>query len=164
MLCLPAPTNAEVSNLPIHWGFKKGANEQQGEAGQQLDRLLEYYGGFYKGDAKSKIVYLTFDNGYENGYTEKVLDVLKKEKVPAAFFVTGHYLDSASDLVKRMVKEGHIIGNHSWFHPDLTTINDARIKEELEKVRSRNEELTGIKEMKYIRPPRGVLSERTLKV
>ncbi|MDP4164682.1 MAG: polysaccharide deacetylase family protein, partial [Bacillota bacterium] len=90
--------------------------------------------------------------------------VLKKEKVPAAFFVTGHYLDSASDLVKRMVKEGHIIGNHSWFHPDLTTINDTRIKEELEKVRSRNEELTGIKEMKYIRPPRGVLSERTLKV
>lgn len=153
-----------ASNQPIHWGFKRASNEQPAEAGAQLDQLIEKYGAFYKGDPTQKTLYLTFDNGYENGYTEKILDVLKKEKVPAAFFVTGHYLLSASDLVKRMVKEGHIVGNHSWHHPDMTAISDARIKEELEKVKIKTKELTGQKEMKYIRPPRGVFSERTLQI
>ncbi len=163
-LLLSQTAYAALSNQPIHWGFKKGANEQQAEAGAQLDNLLQKYGGFYKGDSKKKIVYLTFDNGYENGYTEKILDVLKKEKVPATFFVTGHYLNSAPKLVKRMVKEGHIVGNHSWYHPDLTTNSDSDIQEELDKVRDRTKELTGQKEMKYLRPPRGIMSERTLKV
>lgn len=164
LLLSPTMAQASVSNQPIHWGFKKGSNEQQAEAGAQLDQLLAKYGGFYKGDAKTKVLYLTFDNGYENGYTPKILSVLKKEKVPATFFVTGHYLLSEPDLVKQMVKEGHIIGNHSWFHPDLTTVSDARIKEELEKVKIKTKELTGQKEMKYIRPPRGILSERTLQI
>lgn len=163
-LLLPQITYGAVSNQPIHWGFKRASNEQQAEAGPQLDQLLQKYGGFYKGDSKEKILYLTFDNGYENGYTGKILDVLKKEKVPATFFVTGHYLQSAPDLVKRMVKEGHIVGNHSWYHPDLTTNSDADIRQELDTVRDRTKELTGQKKMKYVRPPRGVFSERTLKV
>lgn len=163
-LLLPHIAYGALSNQPIHWGFKRGSNEQQAEAGPQLDHLLAKYGGFYKGDSKKKTLYLTFDNGYENGYTEKILDVLKKEKVPATFFVTGHYLQTAPDLVKRMVKEGHIVGNHSWYHPDLTTNSDADIRQELDTVRDRTKELTGQKEMKYVRPPRGILSERTLKV
>lgn len=160
----PNIAHAAVSNMPIHWGFKKGASEHQAEAGRQLDQLLEKYGAFYKGNAQTKTVYLTFDNGYENGYTAKILTVLKKEKVPAIFFVTGHYLESQPKLVKQMVKEGHMIGNHSWFHPDLTAVSDSRIKEELDKVRMKTKELTGQKEMKYVRPPRGILSERTLKI
>ena len=163
-LLLPQIAYGAPSNQAIHWGFKKGANEQQAVAGAQLDNLLQKYGGFYKGDPNKKILYLTFDNGYENGYTDQILDVLKKEKVPATFFVTGHYLDSAPELVKRMVNEGHIVGNHSWYHPDLTTNSDSDIREELDKVRDRTKELTGQKEMKYLRPPRGILSERTLKV
>lgn len=164
MLVIPTAAYGQVTNQPIHWGFKKAANEQPAEAGAQLDQLLEKYGAFYKGPPDKKILYLTFDNGYENGYTNKVLDVLKKEKVPAAFFVTGHYLLSASDQVKRMAKEGHVLGNHSWHHPDLTAVSDERMKQELEKIRTKTEELTGKKEMLYIRPPRGVLSERTLKI
>lgn len=160
----PRIAQASVSNEPIQWGFKKSVNEQPVEAGAKLDALLEKYGGFYKGDPKSKSLYLTFDNGYENGYTPKILAALKKEKVPAAFFVTGHYLLSEPELVKQMVKEGHIVGNHSWFHPDLTTVSDVRIKEELEKVRVKTKELTGQKEMKFVRPPKGVLSERTLDI
>ena len=109
-------------------------------------------------------MYVTFDNGYENGYTGKILDILKKEKVPATFFVTGHYLESATDLAKRMVDEGHIIGNHSWSHPDLTQVSDEQIKKELLKVKEEVARLTGQKEMQYLRPPRGILSERTLKV
>jgi peptidoglycan-N-acetylmuramic acid deacetylase len=164
-MLIPNMTYAAVSNQPIQWGFKKSTNEQPVEAGKNIDQLLEKYGGYYKGDAKKKYLYLTFDNGYENGYTGQILDVLKKEKVPATFFVTGHYLQSAPDLVKRMVKEGHIVGNHSWFHPDLTTNSDEDIvNEELNSVRDKTKELTGQKKMNYMRPPRGVFSERTLKV
>ncbi len=162
LLSFSTIVSASVSNAPIHWGFKKSSNEEPVEAGKEYDELLEKYGAFYKGDPKKKDIFLTFDNGYENGYTAKVLDVLKKEKVPAAFFITGHYLESASDLVKRMADEGHIVGNHSYYHPDMTTVGDERFYRELEKVRAGTEEITGVKHMVYLRPPRGVFSERTL--
>lgn len=163
-MLIPVTAQAATSNSPIHWGFKKGRDGQPAEAGTQLDTLIADYGSFYKGDTKKKDIYLTFDNGYENGYTDEILDVLKKEKVPATFFVTGHYLESASDLVKRMVKEGHIIGNHSYYHPDLTRVDDERLRRELNRVRDETAELTGQKDMTYLRPPRGVFSERTLEI
>lgn len=81
-------------------------------------------------------MFLTFDNGYENGYTAPILDTLKAKKVPAIFFVTGHYIKDQPELLKRMAAEGHLIGNHSWSHPDMTTISDAQIREELEKVKA----------------------------
>ncbi|HLO13150.1 MAG TPA: delta-lactam-biosynthetic de-N-acetylase, partial [Pseudoneobacillus sp.] len=152
----------EYPNAPIHWGFKKGSNGKQGDAGKPLEKIIERHSAIYKGDPNKKYLYLTFDNGYENGYTEKILDVLKREKVPAAFFVTGHYLESASDIVERMADEGHIVGNHSWSHPDLTRVSDEKLKEELEKVRAETEALTGQKNMAYLRPPRGIFSERTM--
>ena len=159
-----ASNASALSNTPIHWGFKKARDEVPPDAGQAYNELLEKYDAFYKDTPDEKVVYLTFDNGYENGYTEKILDVLKKENVPATFFVTGHYLESAPDLVKRMVKEGHIIGNHSWSHPDFTQLNDEKIKEELDRVKEKTQELAGQKEMIFMRPPRGIFSERTLKV
>jgi peptidoglycan-N-acetylmuramic acid deacetylase len=153
---------AQNSNSPIHWGFKKGKDEQPADAGKTLEKVIENHGAFYKGDSNKKFLYLTFDNGYENGYTAKILDILKKEKVPATFFVTGHYLKSAPELVKRMVNEGHIVGNHSWSHPDLTRVSDEKLRAELEKVRAETEILTGQKNMAYLRPPRGIFSERTM--
>ncbi|KXG42781.1 polysaccharide deacetylase [Tepidibacillus decaturensis] len=107
-------------------------------------------------------MYLTFDNGYENGYTSQILDILKQKKIPAAFFVTGHYLKDQPDLVKRMVNEGHIVGNHSWSHPNMTEISDHQLKKELDKVKNLYTIITGEKEMHYVRAPRGVFSERTL--
>src|SRR5690606_14415437 len=95
------PAAAEADNFPIHWGFKKGRDEQPADAGKRLEGLLDKYDSYYMGDTDKKVIYLTFDNGYENGYTKDILDVLKKEKVPAAFFITGHYLESAPELVKR---------------------------------------------------------------
>ncbi|MGE8203058.1 delta-lactam-biosynthetic de-N-acetylase [Heyndrickxia sp. NPDC080065] len=153
-----------VSNFPVGWGFTKGKNEQQADAGKEYDQLLQKYNAFYKGNPNDKILYLTFDNGYENGYTPKVLDVLKKEKVPAIFFVTGHYLKSKPELVKRMVNEGHIVGNHSWSHPDMTQISDEKLKEELKRVKEETARITTQKEMHYLRPPRGILSERTMQL
>ncbi|MBS4209181.1 delta-lactam-biosynthetic de-N-acetylase [Bacillus sp. FJAT-50079] len=164
LIFLAAIPVSALSNQPIHWGFKKGSNEQQAEAGVPYDQLLEKYDAFYKGSPNEKILYLTFDNGYENGYTAQILDVLKKEKVPATFFVTGHYLETAADLAKRMVNEGHIIGNHSWSHPDMTQISEQQIIVELSKVQEATAKLTGQKTMQYLRPPRGILSERTLKI
>ncbi|WP_121610017.1 delta-lactam-biosynthetic de-N-acetylase [Mesobacillus foraminis] len=155
---------AEFPNKPIGWGFKKGREGKPADAGKPLEQLIGKYGAVYKGDPNKKDIYLTFDNGYENGYTDQILDVLKKEKVPAAFFVTGHYLESAEDQVIRMVEDGHIVGNHSYHHPDLTKVSDEKLKEELELVRSKTQELTGQKHMSYLRPPRGVFSERTMQL
>ncbi|WP_257962529.1 delta-lactam-biosynthetic de-N-acetylase [Bacillus sp. UMB0893] len=153
---------AAVSNRPINWGFEKSRNHQSAEPGQPLRDLLKKHDAFYMGDPTQKYIYLTFDNGYENGYTASVLDVLKKRKVPAAFFVTGHYLLDQPQLVKRMAAEGHIVGNHSWHHPDLTKVSDERLRKELDSVRVKTEELTGYQGLNYLRPPRGVFSERVL--
>lgn len=164
ILIIPNVTYAAVSNQPIHWGFKKSVDEQGADAGKEYEDILEDYGAVYKGDPEKKVLYLTFDAGYEYGHTPKILDVLKKEKVPATFFVTGHFLESQPELAKRIVKEGHIIGNHSWFHPDFTRSSNEDIREELRKVKETTKELTGQKKMKYLRPPRGIFSERTMQI
>lgn len=156
--------SVDATNNRYSWGYQMSKNEQPPYAGPKLEELLVKTGAYYRDVTEEKVLYLTFDNGYENGFTNQILDVLQKTKVPAAFFVTGHYLNSAPELVERMVKEGHIVGNHSWSHPDMTEISDAQIQEELAKVQKKFEELTGVKEMNYLRPPKGVFSQRTIEV
>jgi len=146
------------------WYFKPSKNNQPATTEPEYEALLNKYHGIWIGDPNEKNIYLTFDCGYENGYTDDVLDILKREKVPAAFFITGHYIKSQPDLVKRMVKEGHIVGNHSWGHPDLSKISDERYKEEIKKLEAAYTALTRRKDMKYLRPPRGTFSERSLKL
>ncbi|OEH91341.1 delta-lactam-biosynthetic de-N-acetylase [Bacillus solimangrovi] len=155
-------TSYAYDNTRYNWGFKKSRNEEGASAGEKFDKMLESYSSFYIGDTSKKEIYLTFDNGYENGYSEQVLDILKEKKVPATFFITGHYVKDQPELVKRMVNEGHIVGNHSWHHPDLTTVSDQKLKEELQSVEKAVAELTSQKSMTYLRAPRGVFSERTL--
>ncbi|WP_139364941.1 delta-lactam-biosynthetic de-N-acetylase [Sutcliffiella halmapala] len=150
------------SHTTHHWGFKKSRDHLPPDAGRNYNELLDKHNAFYLGDTNKKEIYLTFDNGYENGFTPQVLDVLKEKKVPAAFFVTGYYLKDQPDLIKRMVDEGHIVGNHSWHHPDLTQVNDVRFKKELEMIREEYKRITGLDNMTYLRPPRGTFSERTL--
>jgi len=146
-----------------HFGFKKSRNGEPASIDQEgFKPLLEKHGAFYIGDTESKALYLTFDNGYENGYTPPILDVLKAKRVPAAFFLTGHYVQSRPDLVKRMVEEGHLIGNHSWSHPDMTQLSDEAIRRELDKVKEAVAAITPQKEMDFFRPPRGIFSERVL--
>ena len=150
---------------PYHFGFKKGRNGQPASIDQEgFKPLLERYGAIFLGSQARKALYLTFDNGYENGQTARILDVLKDRKVPAAFFVTGHYVRTAPELLRRMVDEGHLIGNHSWSHPDLTTLPESKIRDELDRVATEVARLTGQKQMIFLRPPRGIFSERTLAV
>ncbi|KXH78851.1 polysaccharide deacetylase [Sporosarcina sp. HYO08] len=146
----------------FHWGFKRATNGVPPSAGAALDQLLDKHGAIYKGKPDEKIVYLTFDNGYEAGYTESILDTLQKEKAPATFFLTGHYLKSATPLVKRMIKDGHGIGNHSYDHPNLTNLSDQKLTAEWTKFDDLLRELTGVKRTVYTRPPEGVFNEKVL--
>ncbi|SEO35491.1 delta-lactam-biosynthetic de-N-acetylase [Paenibacillus sp. OV219] len=150
---------------PYHFGFKKsvgGALPSIKEEGFQP--ILEQHGAIFLGDTKQKELYLTFDNGYENGYTSRILDVLKEKGVPAIFFVTGHYVKDKPELVKRMAAEGHLIGNHSWSHPDMSVISSSQIHTELAKVKTAVAELTGQQDMTYLRPPRGIFNSHVLAV
>ncbi|ADU29091.1 delta-lactam-biosynthetic de-N-acetylase [Evansella cellulosilytica] len=153
---------AAESNEEHHWSFKPSKNNEPASTEPLYEELLNKYGGFYIGDTTKKELYLTFDNGYENGYTAEVLDVLKEKEIPATFFVTGHYLDTERELIHRMVDEGHIVGNHSYHHPSLPKVDDDRLKRELENLRELYEEVTGRDDMRYLRPPRGTFSERSL--
>ena len=115
------------------------------------------------GNSEDKYVYLTFDAGYEAGYTEKILDVLKENNVTATFFITGHYLNTAEDLVKRMIDEGHIVGNHTVNHKSMPDIDDIKIKEEMMNLHESVYKKFGY-EMTYLRPTMGEYSERTLSI
>jgi len=150
---------SKISETKYGWGLKKNKNAPP-EVPSSTVELLQKYGAIYKSD-EEKTLYLTFDEGYENGYTGKILDVLKENKVPAAFFVTGPYIKKETDLIKRMTQEGHVVGNHTVNHPSMPDVSDDDIKLEVENLTQSYYELTGEK-MKFFRPPMGEYSERTL--
>lgn len=146
------------------WGlsFRTEGLPPVGNAGTaQLAR----YDAVYLGDSSKKIIYLTFDAGYENGCTEKILDALKKHNVKAAFFLVGNYLEQNADLVRRMAQEGHIVGNHTMHHPDMSKITDKEaFRKELEGLETLYQQITGQEMAKYYRPPQGTYSEENLKL
>ena len=125
---------------------------------------LAAYDAYYIGDTTQKRIYLTFDAGYENGYTPAVLDTLKKHQVPAVFFVVGHYLESAPDLVRRMVAEGHIVANHTDTHPDMSVIaGETAFLRELAGVADKYAAVTGQEMPRIYRPPQGKFSTDNLR-
>lgn len=153
--------NIQVDALGYGWGYKKNSEHQIPDIGKYSE-MLKKYGAYYVDYSGEKVVYLTFDNGYEQGYTEGILEILKQENVPATFFVTGHYVNSEPALVTRMVDEGHIIGNHSYHHPDFSIMSKNAIKEELETLEQAVADISEQKELKYLRPPRGTFNEQSL--
>lgn len=146
----------------IGWGIKRANNNQQPDVGAANRQMLEENGGICLGKDTKKVIYLTFDEGYEAGYTEKILNILKENDVKATFFITSHYLNTASDLVKRMLDEGNIIGNHTVNHKSLPSISDNEIENELMKLHQAVYEKFNY-EMTFMRPPKGEFNERTLK-
>lgn len=149
-----------------NWFFQpKSDGTPSGEPGDVL-KLIDKYSAYYLGDTSKKIIYLTFDEGYENGYTGKILDTLKEKKVPAAFFVTTPYIKSNKDLIKRMVDEGHLVCNHSTHHPSMASEalkGQKDFNEEFSVCEKAFEEVTGAKMPKFFRPPMGKYSELSLK-
>ena len=157
-------TNSTVlSNKKIGWGIKRAQNYEQPDLGSSNLKLLKQYYGIAMGNSEDKFIYLTFDNGYEAGYTNQILDVLKQNEVKATFFITAHYLNTASDLVQRMIEEGHIVGNHTVNHKSMPSQADEEIKDEVMNLHTAVYQKFGY-EMKYIRPPKGEYSQRTVSV
>lgn len=148
----------------FHWGFKKTTDEVPPDAGASYNQMLEKYGALYKGNPDDKVIYLTFDNGYEAGHTVSILDTLKKENIQATFFLTGHYLTSATPLVKRMVEDGHTIGNHSYDHPNMAALTPDEMKNEWHRFDEKLKELTNVERTHYARPPKGIFNEKLLEV
>ena len=147
-----------------NWGlsFRTEGEAPQGPASNQQ---LKKYDAVYLGDAGEKVLYLTFDAGYENGCTEKILDTLKKHNATAAFFLVGNYIQQNPDLVRRMVKEGHTVGNHTMHHYDMSKISvRSAFEQELTDLEGIYREVTGEEMEKFYRPPQGTYSESNLQM
>ena len=158
--CVLAGSRIETGS----WGlsFRQEGAPPMGNAGRDQ---LAAYDAAYLGDPAKKVIYLTFDAGYENGCTEKILDVLKDQNVPAAFFLVGNYLEKNADLVRRMVEEGHTVGNHTMHHYDMSRLSDKEaFTRELTDLEDLFREVTGKELPKYYRPPQGIYSEENLKM
>lgn len=152
-----------LNNDKKGWGQGYNVNDKnQPLCSIDYNNLYGKYDGIFMG-SKSKTMYLTFDEGYENGYTSQILDTLKEKKVSALFFVTYDYVNRNDALIKRMIDEGHVIGNHSWSHPSMPDISVEDCRSEITKLHDYMLENYNYK-MTYIRPPRGEFSERTLAI
>ena len=146
------------------WGlsFRQEGSAPVGTAGMEQ---LRQYDAAYLGDTREKVLYLTFDAGYENGCTEQVLDTLKKHQVRAAFFLVGNYIERNADLVRRMVEEGHIVGNHTMHHYDMSRLSGKEtFPKELTDLEDLFRQTTGKELPKFYRPPQGVYSQENLKM
>lgn len=151
---------AEVRDWGL--GFSEPGKPPKGtaDAGE-----LKQQQAYFLGNTEEKKIYLTFDAGYENGNTEPILDALKKHQAKATFFVVGHYLETAPEIVRRMVEEGHTVGNHTWHHYDPVKNSDPDIfREEMQLVEKKFLEITGKELTKYYRPPQGKYSVRNLQM
>lgn len=159
-----ADTKVEQINMntKICFGLKRGENHERPDLGKKNMELFNKYGVLAIGNENSKNIYITFDLGYEAGYTESILDTLKSNNVKATFFITAYYLNTNTDLVKQMIEEGHIVGNHTVNHKVLPDISEKELEKEIMDLHTILYEKTGY-EMKYIRPPKGEYSEFVLK-
>lgn len=150
--------------IPSHaygFGLINHANERP-NAGKYA-AIIEKNGGYYIGPDKKEL-YLTFDCGYENGYTRQILEALRETDTKAIFFITGHYLESATDIVKEMVADGHIIGNHTYSHKDFTKSSNEEILKDIKHLEKAYQEKMGVSMSHYVRPPRGEFDERSMKL
>ncbi len=146
------------------WGlsFRQEGAAPIGNAGKDQ---LKQYDAAYLGDPNEKVLYLTFDAGYENGCTETILDTLKAHEVKAAFFLVGNYIGKNADLVRRMAQEGHIVANHTMHHYDMSKLTDpSAFAKELQDLEALYKQTTGQEMPKFYRPPQGIYSEENLKM
>lgn len=153
-------TSASVQSASWGLSFQEEGKRPVGNA--TIDDLKQH-NAYYASDTDEKILYLTFDAGYENGNTPAILEALKKHQAPAVFFAVGNFIKDNPDLIKRMITEGHIVGNHTMTHPDMSQISSMEsFQKELEGVEELYTSVTGEPMTKFYRPPRGVYSTENL--
>ncbi len=153
----------ELSNKKIGWGIKRNDNHEQPDLGKANKEILEKNNGIAMGNNNEKYIYLTFDEGYEAGYTPQILKTLKENNITATFFITAHYLNTQPELVKQMIDEGNIVGNHTVNHKSMPSLTKEQINTEVMDLHKAIYEKFQY-EMKYIRPPMGEFSEKSLNV
>lgn len=164
-----AEKTSPVSSTPLllavdNWGLSFQEEGEPPVANASFDELKKY-NAYYADKTKEKVIYLTFDCGFENGNTENILNALKKHKVPATFFVVGNYLTDNPGLVKRIVKDGHIVANHTYHHPDMSKISTKEaFEKELKDVETEYKKITGKEMIKFYRPPQGKYSVENLQM
>lgn len=160
----PAASHSVILSDTDNWGLSF-QDEGQPPVANATFQELSQYDTYYAEDTKEKVLYLTFDCGYENGNTPAILDALKKHHVPAAFFVVGTFVKDNPDLIKRMADEGHIVGNHTYHHPDMSQISTREsFSKELDDVASLYKDITGTEMIKYYRPPQGKYNKDNLQM
>lgn len=146
------------------WGLSF-QTEGQAPVGNASKDALKQYDAVYVGNESEKVIYLTFDAGYENGCTAQILDVLQAHGVQATFFLVGNYLEQEPELVRRMVAEGHTVGNHTYHHWDMSKLSDFEsFRSELESLEELFTQVTGETLQKFYRPPQGIYSEENLRM
>ena len=150
-----------ISNKKIEWGIKRNDNHEQPDVGSNNKKILEQNNGICLGNKEKKYIYLTFDEGYEAGYTSQILKTLNENQVKATFFITAHYVNTQPDLVNQMIQEGHIIGNHTVNHKSMPELTEEKIRTEVMDLHQVIQEKFNY-DMKYIRPPKGEFSEKTI--
>lgn len=159
-LAVSSPAAIPVSGE--NWGLSFPV-EGQSPIGNASREDLSQYDSWFLGNTDEPVIYLTFDCGYENGNTEPILDALKKHNAPAAFFIVGNMIETAPEIVRRMADEGHIVGNHTFHHPDMSAISDqASFQQELKKLEDLYRETVGTEIPRYYRPPQGKYSTQNL--
>ncbi len=157
-----APPQAIPTSAEGNWGLSF-SQEGKPPVGNATADYLKQFRAYYVNQTDEKVIYLTFDAGYENGNAAAILDALKKHHAPAAFFLVGNYLETSPELVKRMVEEGHTVGNHTYHHPDMSKISTKEsFNQELTDLENLYQQTTGQPMKKYYRPPQGKYSESNL--
>lgn len=159
----PDPTPVSTGADTFSWWFTRNQQHQIPATNRDTAQLLAQNNAFYVLPNNDKNIYLTFDCGYELGYTAKILDILDRQHIKAAFFITGHYIQSQPDLVKRMQTSGQLVCNHTWNHPDLTTVSQDKFNQEIMSLDQKFSELTGSPMSPYLRPPMGNYSATSLR-
>lgn len=159
-----AVSSGVIQQKTENWGLSFG-KEGEKPVGNASVSEMKQYDAFYMAEGDEKVLYLTFDCGYENGNTAPILDALKKHDAPATFFVVGHFLESAPEIVQRMVDEGYTVGNHTYHHPDMSRISDtASFQKEMDDVAVLFKATTGSELAMYYRPPQGKYSTDNLQM
>lgn len=163
ILCINA--SADQS---LHWYCKRNAKHQQPVLDSQLSCIEQlqsvYVDKQHSDNSDDKVIYLTFDAGYENGNIVQILNVLKQENVPAAFFVLGNLISRNPELVKQMVEDGHLVCNHTYTHKNITKLSEQELVKELQRLEQAYYELTQKQLDKYFRPPEGTFNPKSLEI